>query len=251
MKNITHNQHMILESCEKETKLYKTGSESDIEDYWSLTRNKMLHLEVIIKGSYNWSFTLTKKAEVYLKKTPIMPIKNIVGVVNVKKGDETNSLKLITDLMKTVPNSLFKEVKIKNPNEMQKLLDTTTKVIAKYDFKATLIIEGKPSLLPPIKEYISACLNCGVTRSLLPMNTYLYMDIGGGWTITKDGKHYFVEDVNKEIEKSKTLSEIEQEAKLEPNCDWRAVLNMPLRSSVFQRHGNNNWVLVEKGRGFA
>lgn len=109
----------------------------------------------------------------------------------------------------------------------------------------------KPSfLLPPIAGGISGCLNCGYTEDILPMKTKLYNGFGG-WDITKNGEHYFSEDVNKEYDGAKTLSYIERMAKLEPECDWRANLNLPLRSAVYQRHGKSKWVLVERGQGFA
>ena len=109
----------------------------------------------------------------------------------------------------------------------------------------------KPSfLLPPIAGGVSGCLNCGYTEDILPMKTKLYNGFGG-WVITKNGEHYFSEDVNKEYDEAKTLSYIERMAKLEPECDWRANLNLPLRSAVYQRHGKSKWVLVERGQGFA
>lgn len=109
----------------------------------------------------------------------------------------------------------------------------------------------KPSfLLTPIAGGVSGCLNCGYTEDILPMKTKLYNGFGG-WDITKNGEHYFSEDVNKEYGEAKTLSYIERMAKLEPECDWRANLNLPLRSAVYQRHGKSKWVLVERGQGFA
>ena len=108
----------------------------------------------------------------------------------------------------------------------------------------------KRSLLPPIKGGISGCLLCGYTRDLLPMKTKLYYGFGG-WTITKDGELFFMEDSNKEFDEAKTLSYIERKARLEPECDWRAHLDLPLRSAVYQRHGKSKWVLVERGQGFA
>ena len=109
----------------------------------------------------------------------------------------------------------------------------------------------KPSfLLPAIAGGVSGCLNCGYTEDKLPMRTRLYSGFGG-WDITKDGEHYFNEDSDKEYDEAKTLSYIERRAKLEPECDWRANLNLPLRSATYQRHGKSKWVLVERGQGFA
>ena len=102
----------------------------------------------------------------------------------------------------------------------------------------------------PINGGFSGCLNCGHTHEVLPMRTRLYMSMGG-WIITKDGKCYFIEDSHKEYYEAKTLSYIERRAKLEPDCDWRAHLDLPLRSAVYQRHGKSKWILVERGQGFA
>ena len=109
----------------------------------------------------------------------------------------------------------------------------------------------KPSFyLQPIAGGISGCLNCGHTEEKLPMRTVLYSGFGG-WDITKDGEHYFSEYSDKEYDEAKTISYIERMAKLEPECDWRANLNLPLRSAVYQRQGKSKWVLVEIGQGFA
>jgi len=108
----------------------------------------------------------------------------------------------------------------------------------------------KRSLLQAIKGGVSGCLNCGYTEDVLPMKTKLYNGFGG-WTITKDGELYFSESVDNEYDNAKTLSYIERKAKLEPECDWRANLDLPLRSAVYQRHGKSKWVLVKRGHGFA
>lgn len=101
-----------------------------------------------------------------------------------------------------------------------------------------------------IKGGVAGCVNCGCTESRLPMNTRLYNGFGG-WMITKDDDVFFMEKVNTDFNKSKTLRYIEKQARLAPGCDWRAVLNLPLRSAVYQRQGNNKWMLIKKGMGFA
>jgi len=105
-------------------------------------------------------------------------------------------------------------------------------------------------LLPPIKGGVSGCLNCGYTASILPMRTRLYYSFGG-WTITRNGEPFFMDIVERRFDKYKTLTFIEKQARLDPTNDWRAELNLPLRSATYQRQGNNWWVLVERGRGFA
>ena len=97
---------------------------------------------------------------------------------------------------------------------------------------------------------ISSCLNCGYTESILPMRTRLYNSFGG-YMVTKDGKLYFIEDSNKEFDKCRTLIYIENRAKLQPDSDWRVILDLPLRSAEYQRQGKSKWVLIKKGNGFA
>ena len=106
------------------------------------------------------------------------------------------------------------------------------------------------NLLTPIKGGSGGCLNCGFTKNILPMRTRLYSGFGG-WIITKDNELYFMEDSNKEYDKNKTLSYIERRAKLQPECDWQAELDIPLRSATYQRQGKSKWVLVKSGQGFA
>ncbi len=108
----------------------------------------------------------------------------------------------------------------------------------------------KVKLLSPIKGKHIGCLNCGGNETKLPMNTRLYSGFGG-WIIIQNGEYYFMEDSDKEFNENKTLMYIENRAKLEPDLDWKAELNLPLRSAVYQRQGKNNWVLVEEGIGFA
>ena len=104
--------------------------------------------------------------------------------------------------------------------------------------------------LKPIKGGMAGCMNCGYTESILPMRTRLYHGFGG-WLITRNGELYFLEDTGKEFKESKTLSFIERQAKLEPDADWRAKLNLPLRDATYQRQGKSKWVLIRRGQGFA
>ena len=96
------------------------------------------------------------------------------------------------------------------------------------------------------------CLNCGGTNRVLDMTTALYNSFGG-WCITKDRKLYFQEDsqVEKSWEMNKTLAEIEKEAKKDPEHDWRAQFDLPLRGGEYQRHYDEGWILIESNQGFA
>lgn len=48
-----------------------------------------------------------------------------------------------------------------------------------------------------------------------------------------------------------TVSRVERLARQDPDHDWRIVLLGPLHGEVYQRHGRNQWVLVESNQGFA
>lgn len=94
------------------------------------------------------------------------------------------------------------------------------------------------------------CMQCPGTHDLLPLDEVLYMGFGG-YTVTKDGNLYYEGDPNGAWEGFKTLAEIEVEAAKEPDADWRVVLNNPMRGGTWQRHGAEEWVLVESNMGFA
>ena len=102
------------------------------------------------------------------------------------------------------------------------------------------------------KKIFHGCLNCGGTEQTLDLETRLYNGFGG-WDVTKDGELYFMEPahIEKEWEEWKQLKEIEEEAKKDPNHDWRCNFNLPLRGGSYQRHDNDKWVLIESNQGFA
>src|SRR5574343_159335 len=114
---------------------------------------------------------------------------------------------------------------------------------------------GKPAwYIEPInkKEIHHGCLNCGGTEQTLDLETRLYNEFGG-WHITRDGEMFFEEEMHKadNWETIKQLKEIEAEALEDPDHDWRAVFNLPLRGGTYQRHDKDKWVLIESNQGFA
>ena len=74
----------------------------------------------------------------------------------------------------------------------------------------------------------------------------------GGWSVRKDGELYYKDENPSFIQGDpiQLLVEIEQEAKKDPDHDWRAVLYLPLRGATYQRHGDDMWKLIEINRGF-
>lgn len=71
----------------------------------------------------------------------------------------------------------------------------------------------------------------------------------GAALIKKDGEIVFSEQPNDN--QFRRLSSFERLAAKDPDHDWRCVLDAPLRSREYQRHGTKRWVLVKSGPGFA
>jgi hypothetical protein len=104
-------------------------------------------------------------------------------------------------------------------------------------------------MLKPLEKKNHGCLCCESLELHLPFDTVLYQGFGG-WSITKDGQHFFSEDSDKEFDEMKTLAYIEEIASKEPDADWRAICDTPLHGETYQRQ-NGKWVLVEQNEGFA
>lgn len=111
--------------------------------------------------------------------------------------------------------------------------------------------------LEPCLKPVIGCLNCGagemkgdkqeITAS---MHTRIYQGFGG-WLITKNDKLIFMARPNLEWHQFPTLMKFENMARKDPDNDWRAECQLPLRDATYQRQGKNRWVLVKSGLGFA
>ena len=107
----------------------------------------------------------------------------------------------------------------------------------------------KPHLEPHI-----GCLNCGGGEMnheadviLAEMETELYFGFGG-WTVTLNGELHFQADPEGD---SPLLLEIERETAKSPDNDWRIEYHGAMRDATYQRQGENRWVLIASGPGFA
>ena len=100
-------------------------------------------------------------------------------------------------------------------------------------------------------EHRGGCLCCPGTRDLLSMDTELYNDFGG-YTIYKNGEHFFSEDPgeDKKWGENKKLHEIEKVAKRSPKSKWEVVLILPLRGATWTRN-RGKWILTDTNLGFA
>ena len=104
-----------------------------------------------------------------------------------------------------------------------------------------------------VKNVTRGCLNCGFASMKLKMNTKIVQGFGGEY-ITRNGKVFFWPEnwdgTDKGWKRQKTLTWVENQARKDPNNDWRLVCEQPLHGGEYQRQGKNNWVMVSKNKGF-
>lgn len=102
---------------------------------------------------------------------------------------------------------------------------------------------------PAIKGKHGGCLNCGPRPDVFLPD--MLVSVGFGYAgLKRDNQDVWVEDVNNEQD-FMTGERAETLAAADPDHDWRIVLQGPLSNRTYQRHGPNEWVLIEQGRGFA
>lgn len=96
----------------------------------------------------------------------------------------------------------------------------------------------------------SGCLTCGPQPVTLPPDARIAVGFGAAG-VTKDGVAIWEEDTHADYEHCMTCAEAERTAALDPDHDWRIYYFGPLSEAVYQRHAPGEWVLIEKGQGFA
>ena len=101
--------------------------------------------------------------------------------------------------------------------------------------------------MKPIEGGHGGCGNCGYQYNILPMDSLIAVGFGYA-AVTKNE-----EEIYQETEESNiwNVMNAEIEARKEPDNDWRIHLIAPLSERHYQRQGKNQWVLYEKGQGFA
>ena len=101
--------------------------------------------------------------------------------------------------------------------------------------------------LPPIAPDGAACLNCGPKSARLKMSDYI--GVGFGYAACeRDGEPVWIEQ---DFNDAPTAMRFENMARKDPDHDWRVVIHGPLSGATYQRHGRNDWPMVEKNQGFA
>jgi len=106
--------------------------------------------------------------------------------------------------------------------------------------------------LPPYKgKPFQGCAHCEPIEKIANLDMIIAVGFGIA-QVKKNGEVIYAEPINPESENEfRTLREIETKAQKDPDNDYRLILNAPLRSSEYQRHGKNKWVLIASGIGFA
>lgn len=99
------------------------------------------------------------------------------------------------------------------------------------------------------------CASCAPVHRMASMDTVVAVGFGDAHVscnkvalYSESSGHGIAADV---AARGITLEIFERIAATSPNADWRLVLNAPLRSREYQRHGPGKWVLIASGEGFA
>jgi hypothetical protein len=105
--------------------------------------------------------------------------------------------------------------------------------------------------LPAIEGKYGGCLNCGPRPSFFPAGGLIAVGFGYA-ALHRDGEPVYTEPNEPESDDAyMTGAQAEAMAAADPDHDWRIVLEAPLSSRTYQRHGSDQWALVEQGMGFA
>ena len=105
--------------------------------------------------------------------------------------------------------------------------------------------------LPAIEGKHGGCLNCGPRPSYFPADGIIAVGFGYAGVL-RDGNSVYDEPRDaKSDDEYMTGAQAEALAAADPDHDWRIVLEGPLSGRTYQRHGPNEWALIEQNMGFA
>jgi hypothetical protein len=105
--------------------------------------------------------------------------------------------------------------------------------------------------LPAIEGQYGGCLNCGPRPSFFPADGVIAVGFGYA-ALHKDGEQIYEEPIDVESEDAyMTGAQAEALAAADPDHDWQIVLHGGMSGRTYQRHGANEWALVEQNMGFA
>ena len=97
----------------------------------------------------------------------------------------------------------------------------------------------------PALDYAQGCPCCPRKPVVLGMGTPLAVGFGIV-SVTRDGEYVWQGDDTRVW-----LRRFERRAAADPHHDWRGQFLAPMSDNTYQRQGEREWVLVEKGIGFA
>jgi hypothetical protein len=87
-------------------------------------------------------------------------------------------------------------------------------------------------------------------HSSLPLAAIIAVGFGSA-SCTKGKETIYEERDTPEGQYYKTCGDMEKLAAADPDHDWQISFYAPLYESAYQRQGENHWVLIKKGMGFA
>ena len=103
---------------------------------------------------------------------------------------------------------------------------------------------------PAIEGKHGGCLNCGVRPSFFPADGVIAVGFGFAGLL-RDGDVIWSEPNDADEDGLMTGAKAEEMAAADPDHDWRISLEGPLSGRTYQRHGANEWALIEQNLGFA
>lgn len=115
------------------------------------------------------------------------------------------------------------------------------------------VTEDRPDwFVEPLEGGVrNGCLNCPDRPNMLPLEAMLGVGFGQ-CLVVKGDEVVWSEPYNDEGEEDlPRLARFETMALNDPDHDWRAIFDAPLWSGTWQRHGPGEWLLIERGEGFA
>ncbi|MGB5157889.1 hypothetical protein [Desulfobacterium sp. N47] len=121
-----------------------------------------------------------------------------------------------------------------------------------YSGQSVFYEEAGYEPLPCIADRNEIYPFCGYYRAILPMEEVIAVGFGSA-LLTKNSKCVYVYDemASTGYGKYMTVAQAEEIAAADPKYDWRIHFMAPLSDLHYQRQGRQNWVLYEKGAGFA
>lgn len=105
--------------------------------------------------------------------------------------------------------------------------------------------------LPKLPARSNPCVCCPTIPDHAPLDKLIVVGFGDA-RVTRDGETLLDgEAYAQRTGNFMTFRDAERIASVVPDHDWRVVLNGPLHGETYQRHGPDDWWLVETNNGFA